>query len=202
MEFLTQLWIPIVVSAALVWVIGAVIWMAMPHRKNEWKPITNEVGFIQSVKSFELAPGFYSFPHCGDGKRMKEESFQVMLKEGPIGTVHVWHGMRSMGMCMIGSFVFYLVTSVFVAYLGWNAFEGRPAPTYLDVFQITATAAFMAYSFALIPIGIWFHKPVKNMVFDVVDGLVMGLATGGVFGWLWPSMQSAMDANITGGIGG
>lgn len=203
MEFLSELWIPIVVSAAAVWILCAVIWMFMPHRKKEWGGLPNEEQFLQTLRSNSIKPGNYMFPYAGPNcERMKDEAFKKMLKDGPAGALFVWPGTRSMGGCMLASFIFNLVTATFVAYLGWQAFAGRPGVAYLDVFQVTATAAFMAYAFALIPMGIWFNKPVKSIAFDVLEGLAMGLVTGGIFGWLWPSVESAMDANISGAIPG
>ncbi len=202
MDFLSQLWIPIVVSSAAVWVIAAIIWMAMPHRKSEWSAVGDQTKFVDMLRTFELRPGNYMFPFCGSKTDMKDETLQRLLKEGPMGTIHIWRGMRPMGVCMLASFVFYLVVGVFVAYLGWHAFEGKPNPNYLHVFQITGTTAFMAYTFALIPNGIWFGKPIKSIAFDVIDGLVMGLVTGGIFGWLWPSVETVMNADVVGGMGG
>ena len=37
MEFLSELWLPILVSAALVWIVSAIIHMLMPWHKSEWK---------------------------------------------------------------------------------------------------------------------------------------------------------------------
>src|SRR5690606_2406036 len=125
MEFLSELWIPIVVSAVAVWIICAVIWMFLPHRKKEWGGVPNEDQFLQSLRTTNVRPGNYMFPYAGpDCARMKEESFKTMLKEGPVGVLQVWNGTRSMGGNMLASFIFNLVTSTFVAYIGWQAFVG------------------------------------------------------------------------------
>jgi hypothetical protein len=34
--------------------------------------------------------------------------------------------------------------------------------------------------------SIWFGQPWSATVKDVLDGLIYGLLTAGVFGWLWP----------------
>lgn len=200
MDFITYLWVPIVASAAAVWVLGAVIWMVMPHRKKEWRSVGDDERFQTTLRGFNLSPGYYMFPYCGGGEDMKSEKMQEMWKQGPVGTLHVWSGMRSMGACMGFSFIFNVVASTFVAYLAWNAFSNQASPNYLEVFQITATAAFMAYTFALIPGGIWFGKPIKSIMYDVVDGLVMGLVTGGVFGWLWPTIETTMNVDLGGAV--
>ena len=203
MTDLLALWLPILVSAAAVWVIGAVIWMVLPHRKKEWAGLPNEEAFLSTVRGHQVKPGNYMFPYAGENcEKMKTDEYKAMLKEGPVGVLMVWPKTRSMGGSMVASFLFNVVVSTFVAYLAWQAFTGRPAPDYLSVFQVTATAAFMAYAFALIPMGIWFNKPVKNMSYDVIEGLAMGLVTGGVFGWLWPSMETILDADVSGALPG
>ncbi len=39
---LTSLWLPILLSAIIVWIASAAVWTVMPHRKNEWKGVSNE----------------------------------------------------------------------------------------------------------------------------------------------------------------
>lgn len=194
MDFLTELWAPIVLSAVIAWIVSAIIWTVAPHRKAEWSGVTDEERFLGTIRSMSLGAGYYMFPFCGDAAQMKDEAFKKRWNEGPIGVLHVWSHRRSMGACMIGSFVFNLVASVFIAYIAWNSLDGRAGLDYLKVFQITGATAFMAYSFALIPGGIWFGKPIRSMVYDVVEGLVIGLLTGGVFGWLWAYAAGAVDA--------
>lgn len=36
MEFLTQLWLPIVVSAVIVFILSALAWTVMPHHKKDF----------------------------------------------------------------------------------------------------------------------------------------------------------------------
>jgi len=191
MEFLAELWLPILLSSIVVWIASAIVWTAMPHRKAEWSAVPDEASFVATIRSSEVSAGYYMFPHWTKEKS-SDQQFQEVWKEGPHGVLHVWQKRRSMPMCMLGSFIFYLVVGAFVAYIGAEAMN--PGERYLRVFQITGTVAFMAHAFAVIPGGIWFGKPVLSMVYDVVEGLVYGLLTGGVFGWLWPAAPTAADA--------
>ena len=36
------LWLPILLSAIAVWVASAIIWMAMPHHKSDWRKLPDE----------------------------------------------------------------------------------------------------------------------------------------------------------------
>ncbi|RMH26081.1 MAG: hypothetical protein D6693_07735 [Planctomycetota bacterium] len=193
MGFITELWIPILVSAVAAWIVQAIVWTVMPHRKKEWRKVGDDDAFKAAIRGFNLEPGYYMFPWCDDPSKAKDAEFHKKMNEPPLGTLHLWAGRRSMGACMAWSFVFNLAASVSVAYLAWEALE-RPGVDYLKVFQITGAAAFLAYTFALIPGGIWFGKPIKSMAYDVADGLAVALLTGGIFGWLWPAAQAATDA--------
>lgn len=82
------------------------------------------------------------------------------------------------------TFVFYLVTAVFVGYLGTLAL--KPGAGFSKVFQVTGTAAILAHCFAFMPNNIWFGTPKRAILMDVLDGVVYGLITGAVFGALWP----------------
>jgi len=44
----------------------------------------------------------------------------------------------------------------------------------------------MAYSLAYFSDAIWKMKPWGMTLKHAIDGLVYGLLTAGVFGWLWP----------------
>jgi hypothetical protein len=68
-------------------------------------------------------------------------------------------------------------------YLASTCHSGNP---YLQVFRVVGCSSFMAYSFAFLTDGIWRMKPWSMALKHVFDGLVYGLLTAGVFGWLWP----------------
>jgi hypothetical protein len=44
----------------------------------------------------------------------------------------------------------------------------------------------LAYAAANVPHAIWWGKPWRNVIMEVIDGFVYGLLTAGAFGWLWP----------------
>ncbi len=85
---------------------------------------------------------------------------------------------------IVNPFVFFVIVSVFIAYVGSRTLP--PGTPYLDVFQVVGTVAILAYAASSIPHTIWFGRPWSNTLKDIVDGVVYGLLTAGVFGWLWP----------------
>lgn len=183
MNELMSLWLPILVSAVLVFIASALAWTVLPHHKADFKAMPDQKAFDDALASLNIEPGQYMFPYSSDSKKMKEPEFQERWKAGPNGTLNLWAGF-SMGRNLVLVFIFYLVTSIFVAYvctLGLGAGD-----SYLRVFQLAGTTAILAYCFGSIPKDIWFNTPPRAVVTNLIDGVVFGLLTAGVFGWLWP----------------
>lgn len=184
---LIDLWLPIVLSAAAVFIASALAWMVMPHHKGDFRKLTNEDGVMAAVRSLSIPPGLYFFPHMKDCNKAKmDPAAKAKFEQGPHGMIQIWpaDAFGKMGRNMVLSLLFYLITSVFVAYLATLALPA--GAEYLKVFQVTGTAAIMAYCFATIPHAIWFGIPARNILSGLIDGIVFGLITAGFFGWLWP----------------
>jgi len=191
---LSSLWLPIVLSAVTIFIVSAMFWMVFPHHKGDYKKLPNEDGFIGALRPMNIPTGLYAFPHMADCNKMKDDpTIKAKFEDGPLGILHVWspNAMKNMGSNMALSLVFYLVTSVFVAYVATLALSA--SANYLDVFQVTGTAAIMAYCFASIPQAIWFGTPLRNVIACVFDGIVYGLLTAGFFGWLWPKVATIVN---------
>ncbi len=184
---LPELWLPILLSAIVVFVASFLAWMALPHHKGDWKGVPDEESFLGAARS--VPPGQYMFPYCGSQAQMKDPEFKKRMEAGPHGTMTVWPGPPAMGLNLVLTFIFYIVVGIFVAYLGTHALE-RGAE-YLTVFRITGTAAIMAYVFGMIPNAIWMRKSLRSLVADVIDGIVYGLLTAGIFGWMWPAVAAS-----------
>ncbi|HXH61360.1 MAG TPA: hypothetical protein VNI20_08375 [Fimbriimonadaceae bacterium] len=180
MEFLSNLWMPIVLSAVFVWIASAILHMVLPHHKGEFKGLPDENSLLNALKGVDA--GQYMFPWCSDMKAMKDPAFVEKMKNNPNGVVTVWPGPVEMGRNMFLTFLFFLVSSVFVAYVCWHA--RSEMPDYMAVFRMAGTIAFLAYGFGWIPPMIWFRT--KGFWAHLFDAVVMCLLTAGTFGWLWP----------------
>ena len=80
--------------------------------------------------------------------------------------------------------IIIIVVGLFAGYLGSATLAS--GTDYLHVFQVVGTAAFLAYSGAVWQEVIWMGSKPTNALKAIADGLLYGLLTGGVFGWLWP----------------
>ena len=184
MELLTPLWLPILLSAAVVWIVSAVVWMALPHHKRDFIRLPDEGSLMDYLRKSGIEPGNYVFPDFRDRESMKSEKTQQALEHGPVGHLSLWPTPLTMADKLIATFVVYLVVSTLIAYLTRVALPG--AAPFAKVFQVAGTAGILAYCFSFIPNGIWFGSYKRTLVAGFVDGIAYGLITGAIFAWRWP----------------
>ncbi|HLA89478.1 MAG TPA: hypothetical protein VJL28_03470 [Gemmatimonadaceae bacterium] len=185
MRFLSELWMPILVSGAFCFVWSAIAWTVLPHHKTEWRRLPSEPDVLDALRRTPPPGGLYTFPFAM-GADMNRADLKVAMERGPVGFVTIGKaGVPNMGKMMAQSVVFYLVTSTLAAYVAWNAGLGLGAP-YRSVFRLVGTVVTMAYVLGSVPESIWFARPWKSWGYQLFDGIVAGLITAGVFGWLWP----------------
>ena len=181
---LVSLWLPILLSAVAVWIVSAVVWMALPHHKNDFIALPDEDGFMDDLRKRGIKPGNYVFPDFRKRDSMETDKVKNALQQGPVGHLSLWQPPLTMGGKMIGTFIVYLVVSALIAYLARVALP-TPAP-FAKVFQVVATAGVLAYSFSFIPNSIWFGSYKRTIAAGFIDGIVYGLITGAIFAWRWP----------------
>jgi hypothetical protein len=184
MVSLAALWIPIVLSAVIVFIASSIIHMVLPYHRSDYKKLPEEDKVLAAMRTAGLTRGVYMFPHCSH-KDMKSPEVLEKQKLGPIGSITVFPtGPINMPKYLAMWFVYCLVVGVFTAYLtGHTVAQGTP---YLAVFRVAGTTAFMAYGVGQLSNGIWAGQPWSTVIKHVFDGLVFGLLTAGTFGWLWP----------------
>ena len=185
---LAHLWLPILLSAAAVWIASAIVWMALPHHKGDFKRLPDEDAVMNVVRSQNLAPGVYSYPDCQDQSRAKNPEFMAKVKEGPVGMLHVWppNAFSTFGRKMVMTFVSCVVVSAMLAYLGTLGLH--TGDDFMKVFRFIGTAGIMAYCLSRIPADICFSTPPRTMAANFVDGIAYGLITGAIFAAMWPAM--------------
>lgn len=180
MEFLSELWMPIVVSAVFVWIASFVTHMVLPHHKKEWVGLPDEAKFASALEG--VPAGQYMFPF-GTMEDQRSPEFQAKMKAGPCGTLTLWAGPVNMGRNLVLTLLFYVVVGVFAAYVAWHGLGAGEHP-YRLVFRITGAVAFATYGLGWMSHAIWYGW--KGFWADLFDGLLYALVTGGTFGWLWP----------------
>ncbi|MFW6010736.1 MAG: hypothetical protein ACOC9H_02340 [Gemmatimonadota bacterium] len=186
MVSLGALWLPILVAAALVWVAGAIVWMVLPHHRNDFRQVPDEEAVRDALSSDALTPGQYTIPHAPDREAYQQPEIQEKFEEGPVAFLTVLPtGTAPMGKQLTLYFVYAVAVSLVAGYVASRTLG--PGTAYMEVFQITGTVAWVAYGAAYVQEGVWFGRPWSFVVKNLVDALLYGLLTAGVFGWLWPA---------------
>jgi len=183
MAFLAQLWLPIVVSAVLVFVLSALTHMLVPYRQREWSHAAGEDALQAALRG--AAPGLYAFPAPADPHERGKPEALARWAAGPSGWLSVVPpGPLSMGRNLGLSFLVNLLVSAMVAYLALHAL-GHGAH-YRAVFRLVGTVGALAYAVGPLYEGIWYWKPWRSLAMTALDALLFGLVMAGTFGWLWP----------------
>jgi hypothetical protein len=186
MELIAQLWLPIIVSALAVFVASFLVWMVLPHHKKDVKVLPDEKALTDHLRQLDLAPGLYMWPNCS-GAEMKSDEFKARYEAGPWGSMNVLANKPNFVRNLVLVFLFYLVVSVFVGYL--TSLATPDASRFLAVFRVAGAAGVLAYCAGSIPGALFFGKPGRFILTDFIDGVVYGLLTGAIFGWLWPAAE-------------
>ncbi len=185
MTALTALWLPILLSAVIVFTASSIIHMLPLWHKNDYPALANQDQVMDALRPLAIPPGEYHVPRPANMKEMKTPEFTEKLKRGPVVMMTVMPpGPFSMARNLSMWFVYCLVTSYFAAYITSRAVA--PGTEYLEVFRFAGATAFIGYALALWQMSIWYWRPWGSTIKSTFDGLIYALLTAGTFGWLWP----------------
>jgi hypothetical protein len=181
---LTALWMPIVLSAVIVFVASSVMHMLLKYHNSDYRKRPDEDKILAALRPANLQPGLYVFPHTTH-QEMNSPAMAEKFKQGPVGIMTIRpSGPVAMGKFLIQWFVFCLAVGTVAAFLAAPVLP--PGAPYKSVFHVVGLAAFLGYGLGTLSNGIWKGQPWSSVIKEVIDGLVFGLLTAGTFGWLWP----------------
>ena len=184
MVSLAALWLPIVLSAVIVFVASSVMHMLLKYHRSDCYRIPDEDKFLTTLRPANLKRGLYVFPYILP-EEMKSPSSIERYKQGPVGFMTIMpSGAPAVAKFMVQWFFNCLLIGFFVAYLAAHTVPF--GANYLGVFRVAGTAGFLAYGLGHVSNGIWKGQTWSMTIKEVIDGLVYGLLTAGTFGWLWP----------------
>ena len=187
---LSALWLPIVLSAVIVFIASSIMHMVLPYHKNNYKRLPDEDKATATLRAQNLERGLYVFPFCTP-KEMKTPAAIEKYKQGPVGFLTIMPpGPPAMPKFLGLWFVYCLLVGFFVAYLAGHTVTS--GTSYLAVFRVVGTAAFLSYGLGILPNGIWKGQTWGMTIKEVIDGLIYALLTAGTFGWLWPRIAAGM----------
>lgn len=182
---IVALWLPILLSAVIVFVASSIAHMVLPYHKSDYRKLPDEDKVLDALRAAGVTPGpVYQFPHCTH-QNMKSQESMERFKRGPVGHLTIIpSGAPNMGKYLGLWFVYCVVIGIFVAYLTGRTLGA--GTDYLMVFRVAGTTAFLGYSLAQVQDAIWKGQTWGVTFKHVFDGLIYGLLTAGTFGWLWP----------------
>jgi hypothetical protein len=187
MVSLASLWLPILISAVIVFIASSIIHMLLRYHASDFRKIPEEDEVMEALRKIGVPTGDYMIPYCGDSKTMKSPEFIEKMTKGPVAVMTVMpSGPPAMGKPLVFWFVYCVVVGIFAAYITGRAAE--PGDDYLSVFRFAGTTAFIGYTLAIWQNAIWYKRSLGATLKTTFDGLIYGLLTAGTFGWLWPSV--------------
>ena len=184
MVSILSLWLPILLSAVIVFAASSIIHMLLPYHRSDFGKVPAEDEAMGALRNLKIPPGDYVMPVAGDPDEMKSADYIEKTKSGPVVMMTVMTDF-GMGKSLVLWFVYCIVIGIFAAYIAGRALE--PGAHYLEVFRFVGAAAFGAYTLALWQNTIWYKRSLSTTLKSSFDGLIYSLLTAGVFGWLWPA---------------
>ena len=179
------LWLPLLVSAVVVYLLSSVMHMVLRHHRTDFSKLPSEATALEGFRKANVPPGDYFFPCPDNYADLNTPEMQEKFKQGPVGYATVLpSGPWTMGTSLAQWAVYCVAISAFVAYLASRTLT--PGTEFMQVFRVAGTLAFLGYSGAQPVQSIWSKRRWSTTWKHVADGLVYALATGLVFAFFWP----------------
>src|SRR5258707_8676650 len=122
MVALSALWLPIVLSAVIVFVASSIMHMVLPYHRSDYRQLPEEDKLLAALRAAGLQRGLYRFPFCTH-KEMKSPAAIEKFKQGPVGMLTVFpSGPPAMPKFLGMWFAYCLIIGFFASYLTWRTF--------------------------------------------------------------------------------
>lgn len=181
----TELLLPVLLSAVVVFVASSVIHMLSPWHKGDYPRLANEEAVLDALRPLAIPPGDYLMPRPQSRGDLASPEFQERMKRGPVVLMTVMpNGPMSMARSLAGWFVYLVVVIALAALLASQSLARGADSRY--VFHFVALFTFAGFTLALWQMSIWYRRSLSITIKATVDGLVYALLTGLVFAWMWP----------------
>lgn len=83
MTGLTMLWLPILLSAVLVFLVSFLVHMLLPWHKGDYRAVPNEDQVRDALRRTAIPPGDYMVPRPWSTADMRSPEFTAKLDQGP-----------------------------------------------------------------------------------------------------------------------
>ena len=185
MNALLSLWLPILLSAVVVFIISSLIHMVVKWHASDYGFLANEDAIREAIRAGKPAPGRYVIPQCKEMKDMASPEMQKKYQDGPVGHVTILpNGVPNMGKYLGTWFLWSLVIAIVAALLTTrlvpmdHAFA-RPAA------KLVGAITLIAHGFGTVTESIWTGRPWGQSLKYMLDAALYAIGSGLVFLWLW-----------------
>ena len=183
MNTLLHLWLPILLSAVVVFVISSLVHMVLKWHASDYSSVSNEDAIRAAINAGQPAPGRYVIPHCKDMKDMGSPEMLKKYQEGPVMHFTILpSGVPAMGKYLGLWFVWSLVIAAVSAWLTAKAMGSAPA---LAAAKLFGALTFIAHGFGTVTESIWVGRPWSSSVKYLLDAALYAVGSGAVLYWLW-----------------
>lgn len=186
MNALLSLWLPILLSAVVVFVISSLIHMVIKWHAPDYRGFSNEDAVRDAIRAGNPSPGRYVLPYCSDMKAMGGEAMMRKYREGPVGQITLAPaGPPNIGRSLRLWFLWSLLVAVVAAGVATQIFGSDPAHARAAA-KLVGAISFVAYGFGTITESIWMARPWSSSVKYLLDAALYAVGSAAVFYWLWP----------------
>src|SRR6266704_1655050 len=173
---LLALWLPILLSAVIVFVVSSIIHTLLPWHKSDYVKMPNEDRVRDALRPLAIPPGDYMVPRPMSREEMASPAFLEKVNQGPNMVVTVLpSGPWSMGRNLILWFLYAVVVGIFAGYVAGRALPAGSA--YLHVFRFVGVTAFIGYAVALWQMSIWYRRAWTTTIKATVDLFIYAAIT-------------------------
>lgn len=185
MNALSAIWLPILLSAVVVFVISSLVHMVFKWHASDYSGFPNEDAVREALRASNPVPGKkHVVPFCADMKEMASDAMKKKYAEGPNAVVVFGpNGQPNMGKHLGLWFLWSLVISIVAAYLASRLI---PIHHARGAAKLVGAVTFIAHGFGTIQETIWMYRSWKSSATYLLDAALYGLGSAVVFLWLWP----------------
>src|SRR5271169_2751707 len=81
---LETLWLPILLSSVIVFIVSSIIHMVLPWHKGDYPGVPDEDKLMAALRPLAVPPGDYMVPRASSMQEMRSPEFAAKLQKGPV----------------------------------------------------------------------------------------------------------------------
>ena len=169
-----SLWLPILLSAVVVFVASSIIHMVLSLPPQRFQEAAGREGVLAALRKSAVPAGDYVFPKPDSMKAMKDPAFLKRWSEGPVG----YDDRHEEGRCAVDGKASRLLVSPLCRDLDLRppTYAGRalqPGAPYLSAFRFASAVAFVGYGLGLWQNTIWYGRSWTTTFKTNIDALYL-----------------------------